>query len=227
MTTNTRRPKEGSKQALKSANTQEAFLKATLDCYVSLGYILTTTTTVAKHTGLSRGAMMHHFPSKRALVEASIDYLNKERIRVFLTEIGKLSKQSRRIVGLDGLEVYWKLVNSKLYTAYFELRMASRTDKELAQILKNADSDFEKVWLEKIKEVFPEWCEKDTAQLSLAMDLTQSTMEGLAQCHFTNDSEERKRRVLLYTRRAIRDIYDVDKIVDIIEGEGPLSNEPR
>ncbi|MFT5705149.1 MAG: AcrR family transcriptional regulator [Shewanella sp.] len=211
-----RRPKEGSKQAIKSANTQEAFLKAALDCYVSLGYILTTTTTVAEKAGLSRGAMVHHFPSKRTLVEASIYYLNQQRIATFSEDMSKLAKKAGKIVGQDGLNVYWKLLNSKYYTAYFELRMASRTDKELGAILKKADNEFEINWQENIKLAFPEWNDKTKEQLQLAMDVTQTMMEGLTLCNFGTDTKRRQKLVLLYVRRAVQDIYMTENIEEIL-----------
>ena len=50
-------------QQTKSENTRAAILEATLVCFYDLGYGATTTEKVAKRAGVSRGAMLHHFPS--------------------------------------------------------------------------------------------------------------------------------------------------------------------
>ena len=55
-------------QQTKSENTRTAILDATLDCFYELGYGNTTTEKVAKQAGVSRGAMLHHFPSRKTLI---------------------------------------------------------------------------------------------------------------------------------------------------------------
>ena len=51
-------------QAQKSAATRNLIVEAAIRCFVDLGYAQTTTTAIAEKAGLSRGAMLHHFPSK-------------------------------------------------------------------------------------------------------------------------------------------------------------------
>jgi AcrR family transcriptional regulator len=208
MSTKENSEKISSKQAIKSANTQEIFLKAAIDCYVNLGYVLTTTTTVSQKAGLSRGAMVHHFPSKRVLVEASLNYLNEQRIKTFSRDMAKLAKSGEQKVGQDSLDIYWKLINSKYYTAYFELRMASRTDKELKSILQKADKDFEKNWMKNIESTFPEWCQKSSEALQLAMDVTQCLLEGMKLCNFNKDVKARQKVVIDFLKASIREIYE-------------------
>ena len=49
-------------QAQKSAATRNLIIEAAIKCFVELGYAQTTTTAIADKAGLSRGAMLHHFP---------------------------------------------------------------------------------------------------------------------------------------------------------------------
>lgn len=51
-------------QAQKSIMTREAIFDAAIECLIDLGYGGTTTALIAEHAGVSRGAMLHHFPSR-------------------------------------------------------------------------------------------------------------------------------------------------------------------
>ena len=62
-------------QAERSAATREALLDATIDCLIEEGYASTTTSRVAERAGLSRGAHLHHFQTRNALVAAAVEQL--------------------------------------------------------------------------------------------------------------------------------------------------------
>jgi len=216
--------KNNGKQALKSANTKEVFFKAAIECYVKLGYALTTTTTVAEKAKLSRGAMVHHFPSKKILVKESIDFINKKRIEQFKRDINKYTKQAERADSIDhnmqvgdGLDVYFNLLHSKYFVAYFELRTAARTDAYLADILLEADTEFESVWMDLIKMAFPEWNHKDIASLQFITDVVQVMLEGLTLVNFSTDSEQRKIQVLRYAKSCVREMFVKDNVDEVIE----------
>ena len=61
-----KRPQRNEKgwQVEKSAMTRWSILEATIQCLLELGYANTTTALIANYAGVSRGAMMHHFPSR-------------------------------------------------------------------------------------------------------------------------------------------------------------------
>ena len=213
--------KNNKKQALKSSNTKEIFFKAAMECYVKLGYALTTTTTVAEKAKLSRGAMVHHFPSKKVLVKESIDFINKKRIEQFKSDINRFTKQAEKSEQdyqvSDGLDVYFNLLHSKYSVAYFELRMAARTDRYLADILLDADTEFESVWMELIKLAFPEWNNKNITSLNFITDVVQVMLEGLALVNFPTDSDHRTKLVLLYAKACVREMFVKDDIEQVIE----------
>jgi AcrR family transcriptional regulator len=213
--------KNNNKQALKSSNTKEVFFKAAMECYVKLGYALTTTTTVAEKAKLSRGAMVHHFPSKKVLVKESIDFINKKRIEQFKSDINKFTKQAEKSEQgyqvSDGLDVYFNLLHSKYSVAYFELRMAARTDRYLADILLDADTEFESVWMDLIKLAFPEWNDKNITSLQFITDVVQVMLEGLTLVNFTTDSERRTKLVLLYAKACVREMFVKDDIDEVIK----------
>ena len=66
-------------QAERSATTREALLDATISCLVKDGYANTTTARVAERAGVSRGAHLHHFQTRAALVAAAVAHLAQRR----------------------------------------------------------------------------------------------------------------------------------------------------
>ena len=70
-------------QQQRSAATQDKLLDATIECIVELGYAKTSTTLVCERAGVSRGAQVHHFPTKAALVAAAIERLFSRRHEEF------------------------------------------------------------------------------------------------------------------------------------------------
>ena len=63
------------RQQDRSRATQRRLLDATVDCLVEVGWAGTTTTLVAERAGVSRGAQLHHYPTKAALVVAAVEHL--------------------------------------------------------------------------------------------------------------------------------------------------------
>lgn len=191
-------------QAQKSASTRNSILQAALDCFIELGYANTTTAKIAQRAGLSRGAMLHHFPSKGVLVEAAVRYLHQRRIEDFRESIKALGDEDDRISA--GIDTYWQHLTSPLFVAFHELCVASRTDPELAEILKPAIEEFNQEWYTTARRVFPEW-EATGDLFDFAMDLTQHFMEGLALNQMTENVEERTNRLLGYLKDRLAEIF--------------------
>ncbi len=113
--------------------TRGALLEATIDCLVDYGYAGTTTTRVVERSGVSRGAQVHHFPTKAELVAQAVSYLadlRGEEIRVALAELPE--GRERRLAALDML---WSVHSGPLFAAALELWVAARTDDELRKHL--------------------------------------------------------------------------------------------
>ena len=131
-------------QAKKSAMMRDNILDAALDCFVTIGYANTTTARIAERAGVSRGAMLHHFPSKAELMRAAVEYLHSKLIELYASHIGQIplelpvDERNRR-----GLESYWNYLSSDLYVAYHELCVAGRTDPELQDILEDSIARFD------------------------------------------------------------------------------------
>ena len=190
-------------QAQKSASTRNLILEAAIKCFVELGYARTTTTLIAKKAGLSRGAMLHHFPSKLDIVRAAVEYLHAKRLRALRKSMVKQPAGTDHV--RQGVEAYWGHVRHPLFVAFFELAVAARTDKELAAILRPAQQAFEREWFDAALETFPEWRGRGD-NFALALDLSRYVLEGMAISFLTHKETERDKRVLQYLEDKIREL---------------------
>ncbi|GAB3654093.1 TetR family transcriptional regulator [Nocardioides korecus] len=104
-------------------------LEATVDCLVEDGWSGTSTTSVSQRAGVSRGAQLHHFPTKNALVVAAVEHLSELRG-------AELREAATRVPGGPGrtravLEMLGEHFTSPVFTAALELWVAARTDPTL------------------------------------------------------------------------------------------------
>jgi len=195
-------------QAQKSAMTRDRILDAAIDCFIKLGYTKVTTAKVSDFAGVSRGAMLHHFPSKLELIRAAIEYLHDKLLEDYTLKVssipGTLTGKARRRAGL---EAYWEHLNADLFVAYHELCIAGRTDPELEEILKQSVARFEEHVRETNHDLFEEWSDRGDRYL-LAMDLTKFLMEGMAVGQIASDRDQRINRLLDYLSDRLEEIFE-------------------
>ena len=67
-------------QAERSAETTTKLLDAASDCLVDLGWAGLSTNEVCRRAGVSRGALLHHYPTKLELIAAAIALITDRRI---------------------------------------------------------------------------------------------------------------------------------------------------
>lgn len=190
-------------QAQKSASTRTQILEAAITCFTKLGYSRATTTRIAETAGLSRGAMLHHFPSKQDIVEAAVHYLHDKRLRAFKKAVQRIPPDIDRIN--MAVEAYWKQVTHPMFAAFHELTVAARTDPELDAILRPAQQAFDHEFYETARELFPEW-QSDPEAFELALDLTQYLLEGIAVSLLLHEPDQRTDRVLKFLERQLREL---------------------
>lgn len=192
-------------QAQKSAATRNLIVEAAIKCFVELGYSSTTTTVIAAKAGLSRGAMLHHFPSKIDIVRAAVSHLHAKRLKAFRRAAQRNPVEGDRIRA--NLDAYWQHVRHPMFVAFFELVVAARTDPELAEILRPAQEAFEDEWHRTAREVFTDW-QTDNETFDVALDLTRYVLEGMAISFLVHKETERDRRVVDYLEQKLRELRD-------------------
>lgn len=102
-------------------------LEAAVDCLIEHGYAGTSTTLVSQRAGVSRGAQLHHFPTKHDLVVAAIEHLTMMRHEDMEKAAARVQRGDRRAA----LQMLADHFTSPVFTAALELWNAARTDPEL------------------------------------------------------------------------------------------------
>lgn len=195
-------------QAQKSAMTRDRILEAAINCFVELGYTNVTTARVASSAGVSRGAMLHHFPSKTELIQAAVEYLHDKLLEDYTARVAripaKLKGAERRRAGIDA---YWDHLTGDLFVVYHELCVASRTDPELKAILENSQQAFEQHVRDTNAVLFSEWKDRGD-RFVLAMDVTKCMMEGMATGQLMSNHDARVKRLLNYLTDRMEEIFE-------------------
>jgi AcrR family transcriptional regulator len=120
-------------QEERSAETRGRLLDATLECLIELGYARTTTTEVAERAGVSRGAQLHHFPTKNELVLAAVEHVFMVRDAEFNAAFARLPHGADRAA--VAIDLLWEIMSGDSFSAWLELAVAARTDRELRRKL--------------------------------------------------------------------------------------------
>src|SRR5262245_29820691 len=116
--------------AERTAKTQRGLLEAAIDCLYRLGYGATTTHVVAEAAGTSRGAMLHHYPTKAELMAATVRYAWEKEFAEMHAEVEKVEAGLARFRAM--VEIHWKIVQRPEDIAINEVRHGARSDAELA-----------------------------------------------------------------------------------------------
>jgi len=119
-------------QAQRREETRRVLLEATIACLVELGYRGTTTLAVEARAGVSRGARVHHFPNKAALLSGVADHLFGQFAAQYAEALAATEDaRSRRARVRRALGMMWAIQQRSENIAQLELNMAARTDDEL------------------------------------------------------------------------------------------------
>jgi len=171
---------------------RQRLLEATVELLVERGWSGTSTTLVSKRAGVSRGAQLHHFPTKNDLVLAAVEHLSEVRGRELAEAATKLPTGRRRTRAV--LEMLAEHFTSPVFIAALELWVAARTDEtllaNLAPLEQRIGRDIHRRTVELL--------EVDERQPGVR-ELVQATLDlvrGLGLANTISDDAARRRRIL-------------------------------
>jgi AcrR family transcriptional regulator len=132
--------------------TRRRILRAAVDSFQALGYAATTTLEVQRRAGVSRGALLHHFPTRPQLVAAAIAEL------VSLNEEAMRDSLAQAATDLDPVDRARRALRSIASRPAFGIEMelwtAARSDAELRSHLRKAERSAMKDWQQGLDEMF-------------------------------------------------------------------------
>lgn len=150
-------------------------LDATVECLFDLGYARTTTTVICERAGVSRGAQLHHFPTKASLVTTAVEHLFERRRTELLESAAELPVQADR--SQQVIDLLWQIVSGSTFYAWLELVVAARTEPELHESLQALSARMSESTLEAFGQIFPAVAPND---FRVILSFVFSVLEGLA-----------------------------------------------
>ena len=117
-------------QQRRSRSTQAAVLSAAIDVLSEKGYVKFSARAVATRAGVSRGALERYFPTKGALLIATVQYAAESANRYAGDIVARGGEQPiDRFLG--NIETFFF---SPIYRAMFELAIAAATDPTIERV---------------------------------------------------------------------------------------------
>jgi len=121
-------------QAERTASMRARLIDAAIVCLDRLGYSATTLATIAEEAGVSRGGMLHQFPSKVDLMLAVVAYASGADERAPPPQQEE-DFPDKRAFFMSLTDVVWKAQTTPAVMAKLEIMVAARSDKVLAEKL--------------------------------------------------------------------------------------------
>ena len=182
----------------KSRRTRARILDEAVKVIASSGYAAATNAAVAEAAGITRGAMLYHFPTREDLLEGVIGYLQLERAELFRRAAEDLPPGAD--VTEHAIDSYWDLLRHPAFTAFRELETAARTDSVVAALIAPARAEFDRA---QIGDHFLKMLHAGAGpRFQASRDLARFMLEGLARADLSYDEEARVERLLTVIKRA-------------------------
>jgi len=182
----------------KSLRTRKRILDAAMSLFAERGYHASSNADVAEAAGLTRGAMLYHFPTREDLVEAAIGHIQQRRTEAFESAA---RDQGHGDATDQAIDAYWELLHQAPFKAFAELEAVARTDAELARRIAPAQAAFDHAQIGSLSSLL---LAGSGARFQTGRDLSRFMLEGLARATLTYKEDERTERLLTVVKRVTR-----------------------
>lgn len=134
----------------RSIAMRERLIEATLDVIHDRGYRSASTPEFASRAGVSRGALLHHFPTRSDIIIAAMEKLLGDGTNEIRTVAKKVARQE---VSLDDfVEFLWRLFSGRFFYISLEFINEARSDHALRERMYPVVRDFhaalDGIWIE-------------------------------------------------------------------------------
>ena len=186
------------KDTPKSLRTRARILDRALNLFAEIGYAAATNAEIADRAGLTRGAMLYHFPTREALTRAAAEYIQTERSTMLSAAADQLPSESD--LAEHAIDAYWQLLRTPPFLAFAELEAAARTDPMVRDAIAPAQAEFDQA---QSGEQFSHMLLAGSGpRFQASRDLARFMLEGLSRAKLTYDEEERVATLLSVIKRA-------------------------
>ncbi|WP_169569396.1 TetR/AcrR family transcriptional regulator [Sneathiella limimaris] len=198
------------KQAVRSLKMQERVLNATLDCIYEDGMQRASTTEIVKRAGVSRGAMLHHFPSKEVLIAAAVEKLLDDEIDIIRSEADAYARKEKTID--DFVDFLWERFSGRLFMVTMDFLSSARTDDSLRQAVIPVSLNFH-ASLNEIWKQFFHYEKSSPDKVQILLNTTLCLMRGMAVQTVIRDDDAYYTSIRAAWKAILHDLLDEEAAV--------------
>jgi len=134
----------------RSIAMREKLIEATLDVIHDRGYRSASTPEFASRAGVSRGALLHHFPTRSDIIVAAMEKLLGDGTNEIRTVAKKVARQEVSLE--DFVEFLWKLFSGRFFYISLEFINEARSDAALRErmfpVVRDFHAALDGIWIE-------------------------------------------------------------------------------
>jgi AcrR family transcriptional regulator len=192
-------------QEERSSETRHRILESALECLAQRGYGGTTTTAVAERAAVSRGAQLHHFPTRASLIAAAVEHLYAKLRTDYEDRFAALPPGRQRLGA--AIDLFWTVWQDPRLAAVVELHVAARTDAELLAALRPVAAEHQRHIVRLARRFFPREALGEPRFVAV-LDLVQETLRGMAVGHLVEPDDARARRTRAILKELVAGALD-------------------
>lgn len=186
----------------RGLRTQAAILDAAVRVLAEEGYAAATTVRVQQRAGVSRGRLLHHFPSRDELFVAAVHHLAATRLDAQLGELELPQEPGARIDA--AITAMWASNGQPEFLASLELWLAARHDEGLRAALLPTERRMGGILLDTQRRLFGDELAARPGFAPL-MELLVTSMRGTAMTYAITGADAASEPNLALWRRVARE----------------------
>jgi AcrR family transcriptional regulator len=200
------KPRGRRTNAERTAATRKRLIEAAIDTLYRHGYAAATTIEVADRAKVSRGAMLHHFPTRVDLLIAVAEHVVLEQRNFRRARMAELGEGAKRFYA--AADISWEVQKQPSTIALLEIKMATRSDPELRKGFAPLVEQMRQMRITAAKSLAGDLGLPDHAPMYDLLQAHLAALRGLAiELMFDPDQEsiERARRLVTHFEHSFAD----------------------
>lgn len=206
MTSSTEAPATRAPKQDRSRVTRDRILESTIECLAEHGWQQTTTAMVAGRTGISRGALQHHFPTREDLFLTAVDHMFDAH------HLGEMRVGADLTPGDDHFELIVSRIldyyASDIFKAALQVWTAGAAEPALAERIRPLEEKFARgVYDQVVALLRADVSDERTHRL---IQTTLDLARGLGLADLLSDDSARRSRIAEFWAGELRSIKRLD-----------------
>ncbi|WP_453984657.1 TetR/AcrR family transcriptional regulator [Brevibacterium casei] len=190
----------------RSRATRDRILRSTISCLAESGWHGTTTTLVAERTGISRGALQHHFPTREDLFLTAIDYMFDEQ-----NQMGPVEPEAHLTHGDDFDYIVEKVLEyyaSDVFKAALQIWSVGASEPALRERIRPLEDKFARgIYAQTVRILNADVSDERTRRfIQTTLDLAR----GLGLADLLSDDSARRKKIAKFWAGEMRSIKQLD-----------------